>query len=229
MERRQSHLAKLKSLLFYHEQKQKRINKIKSKTYRKIKKRQREKDEGKILEELKDIDPEAYADEQRKAEIDRAKERMSLQHTNSSKWMKRQLLLNKQTKNSDMREMLQEQMRNGQELRKKMGGLDNDDDSSQEEDSSDEQQEIDEEDDDEENTTRKPTSSNKAAQIRAKLRQLENELNLIPAEGQVEDDENQTMEQRPSKKNIPAAKGLDGIFALKFMQRAINRKTTRIT
>lgn len=63
IETRSKNLSKMKALLFYHEQKIRRINKIKSKTYRKIKKKQKQKEQM-SLEELKELDPEEYEKQQ---------------------------------------------------------------------------------------------------------------------------------------------------------------------
>ena len=81
---RNEELAKMKSLLFYQEQKNKRINKIKSKKYHKIRKRAEERKE-KERELIKQTDPELYKELLEKDAIKRAKERMSLKHKNTSK------------------------------------------------------------------------------------------------------------------------------------------------
>ena len=81
---RNEELAKMKSLLFYQEQK-KRINKIKSKKYHKIRKRAEERRKEKERELIKQTDPELYKELLEKDAIKRAKERMSLKHKNTSK------------------------------------------------------------------------------------------------------------------------------------------------
>lgn len=82
---RNEELAKMKSLLFYQEQKNKRINKIKSKKYHKIRKRAEERRKEKERELIKQTDPELYKELLEKDAIKRAKERMSLKHKNTSK------------------------------------------------------------------------------------------------------------------------------------------------
>jgi U3 small nucleolar RNA-associated protein 14 len=57
VKQRQSELRRTKCLLFYHEQKLKRIKKIKSRTYRKILKKKRNS-EKMSLESLEELDPE---------------------------------------------------------------------------------------------------------------------------------------------------------------------------
>lgn len=58
-------LSKLKSLLFKSEIKNRRVSKIKSKLYHKIKKRDKEREEKKLVDYMEQVDPEAaraYAD-----------------------------------------------------------------------------------------------------------------------------------------------------------------------
>jgi len=119
--KRHGELAKMRSLLFYDEQKRHHINKIKSKKYRKIRKKQRtrlqESEDAEAAEE--DVD---YARElEEKAEMERMKERMSLKHRNTSKWAKR-VLRRGANVDSDTRKALSEQVRIGDELKKKMHG-----------------------------------------------------------------------------------------------------------
>ena len=96
VKQRNNELSKMKSLLFYQEQKNKRINKIKSKKYHKIHKkaeeRRKEKEREVILkliinddQLIKQTDPALYKELLEKDAIKRAKERMSLKHKNTSK------------------------------------------------------------------------------------------------------------------------------------------------
>ncbi|KAK4349078.1 hypothetical protein RND71_031833 [Anisodus tanguticus] len=82
---RQDQLAKMKSLLFRHEMKAKRVKKIKSKVYHRLLKKDRLKQAGKAIE----TDPEAAKEQAMKQEFKRAEERLTLKHKNSSKWAKR--------------------------------------------------------------------------------------------------------------------------------------------
>jgi len=58
LKKRRGELSKLRSLLFYEEQKRNKINKIKSKMYRKIRKRQNERAKGKEMEAAMEEDTE---------------------------------------------------------------------------------------------------------------------------------------------------------------------------
>ena len=49
----------MKNLLFRQEMKNRRISKIKSKLYHKLKKREKEREEKKLIDYLEQIDPEA--------------------------------------------------------------------------------------------------------------------------------------------------------------------------
>ncbi|KAI7744563.1 hypothetical protein M8C21_012837 [Ambrosia artemisiifolia] len=82
---RQDRLAKMRSLLFRHELKSKRVKHIKSKTYRRLLKKDKSK-AGSIDTEM---DPEAAKELAEKQEFKRAEERMTLKHKNTSKWAKR--------------------------------------------------------------------------------------------------------------------------------------------
>ncbi|GFP81432.1 uncharacterized protein c57a7.06 [Phtheirospermum japonicum] len=82
---RQEQLAKMRSLLFRHELKAKRVKKIKSKTYHRLLKKDRKKAaEAAIL-----MDPEAAKEQAMKQEYKRILERSTLKHKNKSKWAKR--------------------------------------------------------------------------------------------------------------------------------------------
>jgi len=81
--RRYSEMQKTKQLLYGQELKNQRKNKIKSKLYHKIKKKQRDREEELILSQLNDVDPDAVQQYLDKKIANRAKERISLKHTNS--------------------------------------------------------------------------------------------------------------------------------------------------
>ncbi|KAK8946668.1 hypothetical protein KSP39_PZI006388 [Platanthera zijinensis] len=81
---RQNYLAKMRSLLFRHEMKAKHIKNIKSKTYHRILKKQRQKTASTEI----NVDPEEAKELAIKQEFKRAEERMTLKHKNSSKWAK---------------------------------------------------------------------------------------------------------------------------------------------
>jgi U3 small nucleolar RNA-associated protein 14 len=109
MERR-AEIAKMKSLLFFKEMKQKKMAKIKSKKYRKIKRK------GKKEE----LDPEEEEEERLKLETQRIQERMTLKHKNTSKWAKR--LLGQEEIDTESRRAINEQLKRHEDLKKKIMG-----------------------------------------------------------------------------------------------------------
>lgn len=115
---RRAQLAKMRALLFYHEVKRHHINKIKSKTYRRIRKKQRQRQKEGEVEQ----DPDLANELKEKEELERLKERMTLAHKNTSKWAKRVL---KRGKSVDVntRRALSAQLQRGDDLRKKMSGI----------------------------------------------------------------------------------------------------------
>lgn len=85
MRERQAELAKVKALMFYEQMKRHRLNKIKSKAYRRIRKRQK----GKLDAEqgdLAELDPELAREEEEKEALRQVKERMDMKHKNTGKW-----------------------------------------------------------------------------------------------------------------------------------------------
>lgn len=139
---RQQELAKMRALLFYEEQKQKRVKKIKSKLYHKIRNSQDKKQAEKQREQLRALDP-ALADAlDRELAEKRAEERMTLKHTNTSKWVKHQLKRGTLADNGT-RGAIAEQLRRGDELRRKVHAAGSDDD--------DDEEDEDEDDADQEN------------------------------------------------------------------------------
>ena len=130
LKKRHGELAKMRALMFYEEQKRHHMNKIKSKKYRKIRKKQKLRMKGAEDAEAVENDDDYAKDLEEKAEMERMKERMSLKHRNTSKWAKSVL---RRGKNMDVetRRALSEQVRVGNELKRKMEGqydADSDDD-----------------------------------------------------------------------------------------------------
>lgn len=128
---RQARLAKMRSLLFRHEMKAKRIKKIKSKTYHRLLK----KDRSKALEAEIQLDPETAKDLAMKQEFKRAEERMTLKHKNSSKWAKRILKRGLDVQDEGTRAAISEQLHQHASLTRKMKSMK---DSSSSDESSDE-------------------------------------------------------------------------------------------
>lgn len=83
-----SELIKAKHLLLYKELKQKRIKKIKSKLYHKIKKRQTEGKKGEELADAMQKNKNVLFEELEKLEYKRAQERATLKHRNDNKYAK---------------------------------------------------------------------------------------------------------------------------------------------
>lgn len=124
--RRHGELAKVRSLLFYEELKRNQMNKIKSKKYRKIRKKQSDREKAKELELLRENDPEEANRLDEEAERARMQERMTLQHKNTSKWARQQLRRGKNT-DTDSRRALSEQIAMGDALRRKQVGAEGSD------------------------------------------------------------------------------------------------------
>ncbi|KAF3331944.1 U3 small nucleolar RNA-associated protein 14 [Carex littledalei] len=138
---RRNRLAKMRSLLFRHEVKAKRIKKIKSKTYHKIMK----KDRRKVASGELEMDPEAAKQNAIKHEQKRAEERLTLKHKNSSKWAKRILKRGLDIQDDATRAAISEQLQKHEELKRKMKSMKENASSSDEESSDDEDEDEDEE------------------------------------------------------------------------------------
>jgi len=207
-------LRKTRSLMFYHEIKLKRIKKIKSRTYRKLAKKRKEKQKL-SLAELEELDPDLAEAEKKKIEAKRIQERMSLRHKNTSKWVKRQLKLAKN--NPALRGVQQaigQQLNIGDELRRKMeGGYD----SSTERDNSDLGGGEEEDDlaammDDAESGG--PDGDGDADKIHS----AENKKSAAEKLQQIR------ILQQSLKKGIEADKPKKGLLSMKFMQRAMEKR-----
>ena len=127
---RQAQLRAMRELMFRQEQKAKRIAKIKSKQYRRIHKREREREmERRVAEEENDDGMER----QIKREAARAKERMTLRHRNTGDWAKK--MLSRGQHDLETRQAISEQIRRGDDLQRKILGVDRDDESEDDSDS----------------------------------------------------------------------------------------------
>ncbi|KAG6891640.1 hypothetical protein C0992_001326 [Termitomyces sp. T32_za158] len=121
VEQRRAELRKMRELMFRAEMKARRINKIKSKTYRKIKRKQREKLGG----NLEDEDGSEGEEDRLKREIERAKERATLRHKHTGKWAKKM----RSRDGEEGRQEIEEMLARGEKLRRKIKGVGSDDDS----------------------------------------------------------------------------------------------------
>ncbi|OQR89030.1 U3 small nucleolar RNA-associated protein [Thraustotheca clavata] len=128
---RQKELAKMRVMMFYEEQKHRRVKKIKSKLYHKIRNKQDAKRER---AQLRELDPELADQLDREDAEKRAEERMTLKHNNTSKWVKHQLARGIQA-DQGTRQAIHDQIRRGDELRRKMDTIANESDLSSDEES----------------------------------------------------------------------------------------------
>ncbi|KDO19737.1 hypothetical protein SPRG_15067 [Saprolegnia parasitica CBS 223.65] len=128
---RQKELAKMRVLMFYEEQKARRVKKIKSKLYHKIRNKQDAKRER---SQLRELDPELADQLDLEDAEKRAEERMTLKHNNTSKWVKHQLGRGIQA-DAGTRQAIHDQLRRGDELRRKMETVANESDLSSDDDS----------------------------------------------------------------------------------------------
>jgi U3 small nucleolar RNA-associated protein 14 len=124
---RRAELRKMRDLMFRAEIKAKRISKIKSKTYRKIQKKERSRQAEKLKEMGLGVDDET---ERMKMEINRAKERATLKHKNNGKWA--ESMRARGELDEDQRKDMQEMYERGERLKKKIAGVDSEDEGSDE-------------------------------------------------------------------------------------------------
>lgn len=129
MEEKRKELRMMRELMFRHEIKNKRLKKIKSKSYRKLQRKEKDKLALQI-KDMAEIDHEMEDGEKMDAAMSRAEERMSLKHKNTSKWAKRALA--RGTQDEGTRDAIMEQLRRGEELRRRIEGDDSEDEDSDE-------------------------------------------------------------------------------------------------
>ncbi|KAG8219230.1 Utp14-domain-containing protein [Butyriboletus roseoflavus] len=138
---RRAELRMMRELAFRADRKAKRIAKIKSKTYRRIRKKQRERLDG--AGEGADGDGDGDGDgendkEQLKAEVQRARERATLRHKNTGKWAKG--MKGREGLDQDQRQAMGEMLERGEKLRRRIRGENSDDEGSQDTESDEEEQ-----------------------------------------------------------------------------------------
>ncbi|KAI8110648.1 hypothetical protein M9435_002322 [Picochlorum sp. BPE23] len=127
---RRDELAKMRALLFYHEVKAKRLKKIKSKEYRRrMKKADKKKMETGGQDML--VGEEELQAQREEAEYERAKERLTLKHKNTSRFIRRAIKRGSQhAPDEGTRAVISEQLRLGEEIRRKVNALPSGKDSS---------------------------------------------------------------------------------------------------
>jgi U3 small nucleolar RNA-associated protein 14 len=113
---RRAELCKMRELLFRSEVKAKRLAKIKSKAYRRL----RIKEKGKLAEKI-DAEPDDDDEEARMTrETERAKERATLRHKHTGKWAK--AMMGKHDLDVDQRREISAMLERGERLRAKIRG-----------------------------------------------------------------------------------------------------------
>ena len=132
---RQAELAKTRSLLFHEQLRAKRAAKIKSKLYRKVRKKQAARQHDKAAEEGGGDDDED--DAATKAAKARALERMSLRHKNTSKWARRALSRGGGGRDAATRGAIAEQLQIANELERRAESAPGDDDDDESDESDD--------------------------------------------------------------------------------------------
>jgi U3 small nucleolar RNA-associated protein 14 len=118
---RRAQLAMARELLFREEKKAKRIKKIKSKSYRKVHRKQREKEERLNKEALAEGGFVPSEDELEAQDRRRAEERMGAKHR-GSKWAKAMKETGRAAWDEDARSGVTEMARRDEELRKRVEG-----------------------------------------------------------------------------------------------------------
>ncbi|KAJ3767843.1 Utp14-domain-containing protein [Lentinula raphanica] len=192
---RRRELRRMRELMFRAEVKAKRVKKIKSKVYRRMKRKEREA-LGDNDDDDDDDDQEGSRTEERrlKAEMERARERATLKHKNTGMWAKKMMSRNGYGEGDDDddnirsgRQEIEEMLSRGERLRRKIHGKDSEDES--------EPSEDDEEEED------------SGAEMRAAFDEL-NALRKEQDAGVVDD----------------GGKKGKGVFEMKFMKDAMARK-----
>ncbi|KAA8572767.1 hypothetical protein MFRU_003g01090 [Monilinia fructicola] len=118
---RRDQLRMARELLYREELKAKRVKKIKSKSYRKVHRKQREKEEAKNRAALEEGGFVPSEDELEAQDRRRATERMGAKHRNS-KWAKATKALGRAAWDEDARDGITEMARREEELRKRVEG-----------------------------------------------------------------------------------------------------------
>ncbi|KAJ2051090.1 hypothetical protein H4S04_002196 [Coemansia sp. S16] len=115
---RQRELRMMRELMFRSERKAKRMAKIKSKAYRRILKKDKDRAQEKAMERLKEDDPEMHAMLVEKMARSRAEERMSLRHKNTSKWARE--MSKRSHGDEDTQQALRDQLEQHDSLKRKV-------------------------------------------------------------------------------------------------------------
>ncbi|KAK9448205.1 small-subunit processome [Limtongia smithiae] len=120
--KRREALRKARDQMFREEMKARRLKKIKSKTYHKIHKRERERAKE-LAGQLDGSDAEEDGDDDYTKMVQRARQRMDLKHKSTSKWAQDVKRMNLH-KDKGTRSELEAMLRRGEELERKISGAD---------------------------------------------------------------------------------------------------------
>ncbi|SSD60295.1 related to U3 small nucleolar RNA-associated protein 14 [Saccharomycodes ludwigii] len=123
MKKRTTELRLMRSLMFREERKARRIKKIKSKAYHRVKKKEMLRNKALISE---DADQDSDEEASEKHDIQRAKERMTLKHKTTSKWAQ-DMIKHGMTKDQSTREEMEEMLAQSERLKSKILGHGSDD------------------------------------------------------------------------------------------------------
>ncbi|GLI69141.1 hypothetical protein VaNZ11_013698 [Volvox africanus] len=121
---RRDRLAKLRALLFYHELKSRRLKAIKSKEYHRHLARAAKHKATKLAAAAAEGDGNVDAERAAaiEAEFQRAKERLTLRHRNSTRWARRALKRGQVQLDAGTKAALAEQLQLGEQLKRKIEG-----------------------------------------------------------------------------------------------------------
>ena len=117
MKKRTVEMRLMRELMFREERKARRIKKIKSKAYHRIKKKEIQRNR-----DLAGVSDESDTD----LDVARAKERMTLKHKTNSKWAK-DMIKHGMTNDAETREEMEEMLRQGERLKAKIQDRDSED------------------------------------------------------------------------------------------------------
>lgn len=123
---RRKEMARIRSLMFHYEQRMRRIKKIKSRKYRRILKKEKEK----VAEQERQLCDSDGEEEAIRAEKKRVEERMTLRHKNTSKWVRRQLSRGETKRNLSTKAAIEEQLQLHEQLKRRQEGLGDESDES---------------------------------------------------------------------------------------------------
>ncbi|CAA7264937.1 unnamed protein product [Cyclocybe aegerita] len=113
---RRNELRKMRELMFRAEIKARRVSKIKSKTYRRLRRKEKER-----LGEKIDEQEESDSEESRlKREMERARERATLRHKHTGKWAKK--MKGREDVDENTRKDIEDMLTRGEKLRRRIQG-----------------------------------------------------------------------------------------------------------